>query len=291
MTIDEFAPAIESFSESSGAAFSEAPELIVDLREPPQDGIIGDIYLLDDTHFAKVFGPDDPIVDGIIELEVAQLIALGDREDESREWLADRTGACWLALFRRGAPQTAEHVEGILRLTGPGGSDRMLRDLGVLVGKDPETVAREIAAHVGIESLRPFSDMTTLDVTPLGAPSKDARFATLFRLMVCQVITGLRTTQTSAVDAHCALVHPRVLKHIVGAGIPVHDGGYGILKYKLTEVNTNPMETTFGMSFGSEVADAIRSAASPFLVEVGRILHASGFSLNSFASQVSTSRS
>lgn len=263
----------------SVATGPDAPEIVVDLTLQQRSNIIGDVYLLDDTHFAKVFGPDEDIVDGIIELEVEQLVALGDREDESRAWLADRTSACWLAVFRRGAPQTAEHVEGILRLTGPGGSDRMLRDLGVLVGKDPETVAQEIADHLGIESLRPFSDMTTLDVTPLGAPTKEARFATLLRLMCCQVITGLRTSQTSGVDAHCALVHPRVLKHIVAAGIPVHSAGYGILKYKLTESNTNPMETTFGMSFGSEVAQAIRVGESPFLREVGSIMTESRLTL------------
>ena len=169
----------------------DAPGIVVDLTLQQRSNIIGDVYLLDDTHFAKVFGPDEDIVDGIIELEVEQLVALGDREDESRAWLADRTSACWLAVFRRGAPQTAEHVEGILRLTGPGGSDRMLRDLGVLVGKDPEAVAQEIADYLGIESLRPFSDMTTLDVTPLGAPTKEARFATLYRLMCSQVLLGI----------------------------------------------------------------------------------------------------
>ncbi len=261
----------------SVATGADAPGIVVDLTLQQRSNIIGDVYLLDDTHFAKVFGPDEDIVDGIIELEVEQLVALGDREDESRAWLADRTSACWLAVFRRGAPQTAKHVEGILRLTGPGGSDRMLRDLGVLVGKDPEAVAQEIADYLGIESLRPFSDMTTLDVTPLGAPTKEARFATLYRLMCSQVLLGIRATETMSVDAHCALGHPRILKHMAAVGIPVHEGPFGVLRYRLTEANETPMDTVFALSYGTEVRAAISAQSSPFLAGVGKVLADSGF--------------
>jgi hypothetical protein len=238
---------------------------------------VGERFELDDTHEAEVFGPDHAIVGGLIDLEVDQLVELGDDEGEARDWLVDRTDALWMALFAQGVPHVAENVEGLIRLTGPMRSHRMLDDLAYLCGSDAATIEAEICHRLGVKSLRPFADLTTLDITPKGALNKDARFANLFRLVTMVIFVGVRSIQVNGIAVGVALVHPRVFKYLPMLGFPVVDLGYGVLDYKLSDVNATPMPTqAIAVDFQAALREL--SEGSDFMVAAGKLLERNGFS-------------
>jgi hypothetical protein len=239
---------------------------------------VGERIVLDDTHIAEVFGPDHPIVEGLIQLEVDQLVELGDDEGEARAWLIDRTDAVWMGLFAQGAPCRAEHVEGLIRVTGAERSHRMIDDLAQLLGKDSESVEAAIAEQFGVTQLGPFADLTTLDITPLGAASQDARFANLFRLVSMTIFIGVRCIQQQNILRGVGLVHPRLLKHLPLLGFPVMDLGFGVLDYKLSEVTTTPMPTqAIGVDF--RVALNELRSGSDFMQSTRDMLIRNGYSI------------
>jgi hypothetical protein len=253
-------------------------EQTVDLRIA-HPSFTGELLIIDDTHEAEVFAPDHPTVAGLIEIEIAQLVDLGDSEDEAREWLSDRSGTVWMALFQRGVPHDADHAEGLIRLTGAARSSRMIEDLAYLVrSTDLAGLEAEVAARLGVENLRPFADLTTLDITPLGATSKDARFANLFRLVQMILFVGLRCAQADNVATGTALVHPRVYKYLPFLGFEVIDLGFGVMDYKLSDENKTPMPTqAIGIPF--EIAIDALSNGSDFMKGTGEMIARNGYSL------------
>lgn len=263
-------------SETGSIETNDGPELVVDLRDAPTSlpvidlrpalGIVGDRYIIDDTHMAVVFDANDPIHLELIALEVQQLVDLGDEPVEARAWCEKTIGAVWIALFEQGDQLVAENVQGILRLTGPAGSHRMLADLGVLLETSPEFLRSDIANRVGMESIEPYLDATTLDITARGATSKDHRFANLFRLLLLLLGTSARAASMHGFASTTALVHPRVLKHATASGIPLRDLGYGILRYKLSDTNTSPMETQLTLARTDEIRAALTTDKDNFPV-------------------------
>jgi hypothetical protein len=239
---------------------------------------VGERLVLDETHEAEVFGPDHPIISGLIELEVDQLVELGDHEGEARAWLVDRTDAVWMALFAQGAPRVAEYVEGVIRLTGAKRSHRMIDDLAHLLGSDSDTVEAAIAQQFGVSKLAPFADLTTLDITPLGASTQDVRFANLFRLVAMTIFVGVRCVQLQNITRGVGLVHPRLLKHLPLLGFPVMDLGFGVLDYKLSEVTTTPMPT---QAIGVDFIEALKelTSGSDFMKATGQLLIKNGYSI------------
>lgn len=99
----------------AASATPTVPERIIDLRESPgrrlgapsAPSIIGERFVIDSTHDAQVFGADDAIARSIIELEVQQLVDLGDCEGEARDWLNEQRGAAWICLFEQNAARSA----------------------------------------------------------------------------------------------------------------------------------------------------------------------------------------
>jgi hypothetical protein len=228
---------------------------------------IGERIQVDETHEAEVFGPDHQIVAGLIELEIQQLIDLGDNEPDARAWLIDRTDTIWMALFAQGAPHTAEHVEGLIRLTGVERSDRMINDLAYLANTDAATVKASISV-----------DLTTLDITPTGAPTKDARFANLFRLVTMVIFVGVRCIQVHNVTVGVALVHPRVFKYLPLLGFPVTDLDYGVMDYQLSDSAKTPMPTQ-AIAVDFAVALKALTDGSDFMRAAGKVLERNGYSL------------
>jgi hypothetical protein len=253
-------------------------EQTVDLRLV-HPSFAGEVLVIDDTHEAEVFAPNHPIVEGLIEIEIAQLVDLGDTEAEAREWLTDRTGTVWMALFERGVPHTADRAEGLIRLTGATRSSRMIEDLAYLVGTaDLAGLEAEVAQRLGVADLRPFADLTTLDITPLGATSKEARFANLFRLVQMILFVGLRCAQADSVATGTALVHPRVYKYLPFLGFEVVDLGFGIMDYKLSDENKTPMPTqAIAITFETGI-DAL-TTGSEFMRGTGEMIARNGYSL------------
>jgi hypothetical protein len=250
----------------------------VTASNPTNGSFIGERIMLDGTHEAEVFGPDHPIVEGLIELEVDQLVELGDEEGEARAWLIDRTDAVWMGLFAQGAPRRADYVEGLIRLTGAERSHRMVDDLAFLLRSDSDTVEAAIAEQFGVSKLGPYADLTTLDITPLGAVTQDARFANLFRLVSMTIFVGVRCIQEQNITRGVGLVHPRLLKHLPLLGFPVMDLGFGVLDYKLSEVTTTPMPTqAIGVDF--HVALKELTSGSDFMKSAGQLLITNGYSI------------
>jgi hypothetical protein len=240
---------------------------------------VGERIQLDETHEAEVFGPDHQIVTGLIELEIQQLIDLGDNEPDARAWLIDRTDAIWMALFAAGMPHSAEHVEGLIRLTGVDRSERMINDLAYLSKTSATTVKAEIANKLGIDRLGLFVDLTTLDITPTGASTKDDRFANLFRLVTMVIFVGVRCTQVHNVTVGVALVHPRVFKYLPLLGFPVTDLGYGIMDYQLSDSAKTPMPTqAIAVDFAAALKELTRG--SDFMQAAGKVLESNGYSLD-----------
>jgi hypothetical protein len=239
---------------------------------------IGERIQIDETHEAEIFGPDHQIVTGLIELEIQQLIDLGDNEPDARAWLIDRTDTIWMALFAQGVPHTAEHVEGLIRLTGVERSDRMINDLAYLANTDTTKVKAAIANKLGIEHLQQFVDLTTLDITPAGAPTKDARFANLFRLVTMVIFVGVRCIQVHNVTVGVALVHPRVFKYLPLLGFPVTDLDYGVMDYQLSDSAKTPMPTqAIAVDFAASLKELTHG--SDFMQAAGKVLERNGYAL------------
>ncbi len=214
--------------------------IVLDLRIP-QLGIVGEVYLLDDTHVAEVFGSDHVIVTGLIEHEIEQMVLLGDAERDARPWCEVRTGAAWIVIFKHEDPRDSAHALAILRVTGPTGSGRMLHDLAILLKRDEAGLDVDIAQRVGLATIHPFVDYTTLDITALGAPTKEERFANLFRLLMVLLGSAYRLRDVDGIQTMCALVHPRILKN--APEIPHRVPGYGVLDYKIFDHATSAMPT------------------------------------------------
>jgi hypothetical protein len=262
-------------TQTNDVASNERP---VGKSSPTPASFVGERIKLYDTHEAEVFGPDHPIVKGLIELEIAQLVDLGDNEPDARAWLIDSTDTVWMALFAQGVPHTAEHVEGLIRLTGTERSHRMIDDLAQLSTTDPATVRSVIANKLGLETLRQFVDLTTLDITPHGAPTKDARFANLFRLVSMVIFVGVRCIQVHNVTVGVALVHPRVFKYLPLLGFPVTDLKYGVMDYQLTDSAKTPMPT---QAIAVDFAKGLKllKTGSDFMKSAGVLLVSNGYSL------------
>ena len=247
----------------------------IDLRVP-QLGIVGEVYLLDDTHLAEVFGSDHVIVPGLIEHEIEQMVLLGDAERDARPWCEVRTGAAWIVIFKRKDPRDAEHALAILRVTGPTGSSRMLHDLAILLKRPEAGLDLDIAERVGLSTIHPFVDYTTLDITALGAPSKEERFANLFRLLMVLLGSACRLRQVDGIQTMCALVHPRILKN--APEIPHRVPGYGVLDYKIFDHATSAMPTEL-LVCAAEDLEAISESTAPTHQIVAEMLDRSGFPL------------
>jgi hypothetical protein len=256
-----------------------AGSVVVDITQPVPS-IVGQHYVIDDTHEAEVFGPEHPIVAGIIELEVQQLIDLGDREDESRAWLIDRTGCAWIALFERGAARVASNVLGIVRVTGSAASDRVLNDLALLQRSTPEDVEARICAFLGVESIRPFVDLTTLDITKKGAETRRAQAHNFTRLLTVLTIAGIQLSVRREMRYTLALVHPHMWKSATRLGLPFDDPGFGCMEYKLTAKNINPMQTQLIAQNVVSTVNSIRSGSRPFMTEIGRIAALNGIDVD-----------
>ena len=259
-----------------------ATEQIIDLR-PTTPSIVGQRFVIDDTHEVHVFGPDHSLVQAIIELEVQQLTDLGDCEDEARDWLMDRTGVAWIALFRRGAEHAAENVLGILRITGPTASNRVLRDLAVLQRSSIDDVEATIAASLGVPTIRPFIDFTTLDITAAGATTRRDRVYNFLRLINALTVASAQMTLRREFRFGLALVHPHLWKHAIRIGMPFHDPGFGVMDYQLSATNTTPMQTQMIAMHMRDVMEAIRGGAHPFMNEVGRTMVRNGLSVDAVA--------
>ncbi len=256
-----------------------AGAVVVDITQPVPS-IVGQHYFIDDTHDAEVFGPEHPIVAGIIELEVQQLIDLGDREDESRAWLIDRTGCAWIALFERGAARVAANVLGIVRVTGSAASDRVLKDLALLQRSTSEDVEAKICGALGVDTIRPFVDLTTLDITAKGAQTRRAQAHNFTRLLTVLTIAGIQLSVRREMRYTLALVHPHMWKSATRLGMPFDDPGFGDMEYKLTAENVNPMQTQLIVQNVAATVESIRSGSRPFMTEIGRIATLNGVDLD-----------
>ena len=256
-----------------------ATNVVVDITRPVPS-IVGQHYAIDGTHEAEVFGPEHPIVAGIIDLEVQQLVDLGDREDESRAWLIDRTGSAWIALFERGANRVASNVLGVIRVTGSAASDRVLKDLAVLQRSTPEDIEGKICSSLDIDTIRPFVDFTTLDITAAGAKSPRDRAHNFSRLLTALTLSALQIGGCAEARVSLALVHPPMWKVATRLGIPFDDPGFGIMDYKLTDENLTPMQTRLVVQNSADTVVAIRGGHFPFMTEVGRIAELNGIDLD-----------
>jgi hypothetical protein len=251
----------------------------IDLRESPEVGLEA-CWILDDTHEAIVVNPGHSIAAGLIEHEVDQLVALGDREDESREWLTARLSSKWVAILATGLPRTAANVEGIVRVTIPPQSSEMLRDLGVLVGRDPSSISEDLAQKLGIGSIHPFIDCPTLDITPLGSATQEERFANLFRLLLVMTITNIRASQELGIGIQVALINPKVVKYVPLTGVPFHLPDYGVMEYKLSGANETPMQTQVLVAFAHEIVAAMKNNPSEFLQRAASVMTRNGMSID-----------
>jgi hypothetical protein len=256
--------------------FATDNTVVIDLRLT-QLGIVGDVYLLDDTHVAEVFGSDHVIVTGLIEHEIEQMVLLGDAEPDARPWCEVRTGAAWIAIFKREDPRNAAHALAILRVTGPTGSSRMLHDLAILLKREEAGLDADIAQRVGLSTIHPFVDYTTLDITAMGAPSKEERFANLFRLLMVLLGSACRLKEVDGIQTMCALVHPRILKN--APEIPHRVPGYGVLDYKIFDHATTAMPTEL-LVCAAEDLDVVGTSEAVTHQAVTDMLTRSGYPRN-----------
>jgi hypothetical protein len=259
----------------------DQPQLIIDLRVAPEVDVgLEACWILDETHEAIVVTSEHSIAAGLVEHEVDQLVSLGDREDESRAWLNQRSDSKWVAILATGAHRTAANVEGIVRVTMPPCSSEMLRDLGVLVDMDFAAVAADLAEKLGIESIHPFIDCPTLDITPLGSATQQTRFANLFRLLLVMTITNVRAAQELGIGVQVALINPKVVKYIPFTGVPFHLPEYGVMEYKLSEATDTPMLTQVLVAFADEIVAAMKNDPSEFLQRVTSVMTQNGMSID-----------
>jgi hypothetical protein len=271
-------PSIDAVTEAIEAPLEVVidlrPQLEIDLREPPEFGL-DSVWVLDETHLAIVVTPDHPIAAGLIEHEVDQLVALGDREDESREWLTARSSSKWVAILAREVPRKAEYVEGIVRVTGPAQSGLVIEDLAMLLGKGLGSTAVDLERQLGFP-IHPFTDYPTLDITPLGGETRDRRFANLFRLLLMMGIVSTRAYLDDGVAWHFAMVNPKIVKYVPLTGAPFHFPDYGVLEYKLSEQNLTPMLTQFIALYIPEMLSAINRDPSDFLQHMASVMAMNG---------------
>jgi hypothetical protein len=253
-------------------------DIVIDVSVPVPS-IVGERFSIDETHDAEVYGPNDPITTDIIELEVQQLMALGDREDESREWLNDRTACAWIALFEREAKRSAQNVLGILRVTGPIASDRVLRDLAYLRGTGVEEVESQIRDALGVDDIRPFVDFTTLDITRAGASSLRDQAHNFGRLLTILTVACAKLVLRDEARFALALVHPHLWKAAARIGVAYEDPGFGVMDYKLSAKNTTPMPTQLIAQNMVDTIEIIRSGRRPFMSELGRCMERNGIDL------------
>jgi hypothetical protein len=246
----------------------------IDLRGLPEVGLES-VWILDDTHEAIVVTPEHSITAGLIEHEVDQLVALGDREDESRDWLNARASSKWVAILARDVPRKAEFVEGIVRCTDPTQSGLALEDLSLLLNSDLSWVATDLERQLGFP-LHPFMDYPTLDITPYGAQTRDQRFGNLFRLLLMMGIVSIRSYLEEGIAMHVAMVNPKIVKYVPLTGAPFYFPDYGVMEYKLTEQNTTPMLTQFIATYIPEMLSAMHHEPSEFLRHMASVMATNG---------------
>ncbi len=253
-------------------------EVIIDITEPHPLGLIGDTYLLG-THRGVVVGQDHPIVSGLIDVEVAQLVALGDREDEARQWLEQRGDTIWGVLLEGDDPVELENVLGLYRFTMRRRGDRGLRDLAVLLQRHIDDVSSEFRGVTGLDSTLQLADLTTLDLTVHGSRTMRGRVENLGRIVTIAGCAAIRAAQTDSMVIWAAMVNPMVNKFLGQVGVPKYELGYGILEYKLTEQNTTPMQTMPIWGSIAELSEAAQHGATVQTAAIGVALERSGFAV------------
>ena len=254
-------------------------EVIIDITEPPPLlGLIGDTYLLG-THRGVVVGPDHPIVSGLIDVEVAQLVALGDREDEARQWLERRDDTIWGVLLANDDPVELENVLGLYRFTMRRRGDRGLRDLAVLLQRHIDDVSSEFRGVTGLVSMLELADLTTLDLTVEGSRTMRGRVENLGRIVTIAGCAAIRAAHTDNIVVWAAMVNPMVNKFLGQVGVPKYELGYGVLEYKLTEKNATPMQTMPIWGSIAELSEAARSGSTVQTAAIGAALERSGFAV------------
>ncbi len=253
-------------------------EVIIDITEPPPLGLIGDTYLLG-THRGVVVGPDHPIVSGLIDVEVAQLVALGDREDEARQWLEQRGDTIWGVLLANDDPVELDNVLGLYRFTMRRRGDRGLRDLAVLLQRRIDDVSSEFRAVTGLESMLQLADLTTLDLTVHGSRTMRGRVENLGRIVTMAGCAAIRAAHTDNMVIWAAMVNPMVNKFLGQAGVPKYELGYGVLEYKLTQQNITPMQTMPIWGSIAELSEAVWHGTSIQMAAIGAALERSGFAV------------
>jgi hypothetical protein len=248
-------------------------ERVIDLREPEVG--LESVWVLDDTHEAIVVTSEHEIAPGLLEHEVDQLVALGDSEEESLEWLNARAGSKWVAILARDVPRKAEYVEGIVRVTGPSHSGLVLEDLAMLLGRDLESIVPDLERQLGFP-VRVFADYPTLDITPLGGESRDRRFANLFRLLLMMGIVSIRSYLEDGIASHVAMVNPKIVKYVPLTGAPFRTPDYGVMEYKLSDQNTTPMLTQFVAISTPEFLASMAEDSSEFLRHMASVMEMNG---------------
>lgn len=253
-------------------------EVIIDITEPPPLGLIGDTYLLG-AHRGVVVGPDHPIVSGLIDMEVAQLVALGDREDEARQWLEQRSDAIWGVLLAGDDPVELENVLGLYRFTMRRRGDRGLRDLAVLLQRHIDDVSSEFRGITGLDSMLHLADLTTLNLTVHGSRTIRGRVENLGRVVIIAGCAAIRAAHTDNIVIWAAMVNPMVNKFLGQVGVPKYELGYGVVEYKLTDQNTTPMQTMPIWGSVAELSLAAHLGATVQTNAIGAALERSGFSV------------
>jgi hypothetical protein len=234
-------------------------DLVIDLTQPTLHvpGFVGEHYELDGTHEVTVFGPHDRIVADLIDIEVAQLVALGDRPQDARDWLVDRSGAAWMTLFETGVVQDAEHVLGLVRVTVGSRANRSLKDLAVLVGADEAVLISAVRSSFGFpqdddDSALGLIDVTTLDLTPRGVSNRINTLSNLERLARAALISIVRATQTDDAEVVVSLQNPIVARQLRRLGWPLFDLGFGEMSYRLFADHLTPMPTVFTWGYAAD---------------------------------------
>jgi hypothetical protein len=113
-----------------------------------------------------IVGESDYRVPAVIEIEVENMVSLGDREDEARTPLEDTRGAKFILLYEAEGELDAAGVIGVIRYT-PHNQDvgiRSLRDLSLITQEPEEIIVEHFLEEADCQRQEDVIDITTFAI-------------------------------------------------------------------------------------------------------------------------------
>lgn len=142
----------------------------LELEPSPNDGELfrlamgsRSLHVINNAHIAASL---------LVEMEIAAA-ANGGAVGEFETWLADSTGALFAVIVETGTdlPLHVDQVCSFARLTADPRCDRGLRELAILLGRNPEDIINDFRERSGLSSLDGLVDVTTFTVAPVASLS------------------------------------------------------------------------------------------------------------------------